>query len=425
MVAQNRDPSPSIAPAASGATTTTTAGTQVSTTETTPSITGAPAPLHDKPIALRIVGSNVKNLKGEYLGLIEEIALNPESKQIEFALLNTEYPTNSGRVTPAPWQSLTYVWDQSQVGGTPGAVQLFRLDVEKARLAQAPKIDKTQFAQLLMPPFRQQMIAFYGSASESVGGTGTETVTSSGSASGGSSSGTSAATRTPGTARTGGYTGGYATTSPGLLVLGDGSTSTNRVPLESTNVVSTGTNVITGTNISNTGTNTIASGRTNIFQPRIAPFPPFPGTNGITNQGSIAANGNGATAGISNSVSGSASASNQVLNPGTRQPLDTGTGTGTGATGSGSTSQSGGGASGTRGAGNGVWSPPNTIIIPGQSTITPKDSTDGTLTLPPPPGALPLPDPVGPLPFPPANRAGSLPPAASPSGAVPPTSGAK
>src|SRR5438046_9647646 len=92
------------------------------------------------PVVLRIVGSNVKNLKGEYLGRIDDVILNPESKQIDFALLDMTYPTNTGRVTPVPWNLLSYVWDQSQAGGLPGAVQLFRLDVDKSRLVLAPTV---------------------------------------------------------------------------------------------------------------------------------------------------------------------------------------------------------------------------------------------------------------------------------------------
>src|SRR4051812_3104907 len=213
LVAQTRDPAPAVAPTANAASTVVTPGnlTEVATN-------AEPKQLPAKPIALRIVGSNVKNLKGEYLGLIDDVVLNPESKQIEFALLNTEYPTNSPTVTPVPWQLLNYVWDQGQVGGLPGAVQLFRLDVDKGRLAQAPKIPKNQIAELMMPTFRQQLIAFYGNGTENVGGTGTEVATTSGTASGGTTgaSTTGAATTTAGTTGTVGTSDGFFLPSPGI-----------------------------------------------------------------------------------------------------------------------------------------------------------------------------------------------------------------
>src|SRR3954471_6380751 len=206
LLAQTRDPAPAVAPTGNAAATVVTPGNLTETAGT-----NSEPQLPAKPIALKIVGSNVKNLKGEYLGLIEGVALNPESKQIEYALLNTEYPTNSGRVTPVPWQNLSYVWDQGQVGGLPGAVQLFRLDVDKGRLAQAPKIPKNQIAELMMPTFRQQLIAFYGNGTENVGGTGTEVATTSGTASGGTTgaSTTGAATTTAGTTGTASTSDGF------------------------------------------------------------------------------------------------------------------------------------------------------------------------------------------------------------------------
>ncbi len=84
-------------------------------------------------VALRVVGSNVKNAQGEYLGRIEEAAVNPASGQIGFAILQIYYPTNTSRVTPIRWKVLSYVWDQSQAGGVPGANQTFHLNMSRAQ----------------------------------------------------------------------------------------------------------------------------------------------------------------------------------------------------------------------------------------------------------------------------------------------------
>ena len=234
----------------------------------------------NRPVALRIVGSNVKNLKGEYLGRIENVVLNPETKQIEFALLDTSYPTNTGRVTPVPWNSLAYVWDQSQVGGIPGAVQLFRLDVDKSRLALAPSIDKTQALSLLQPQLRQELVAFYGNGSETpVGGVGAASSTTAGTGSGGTVGTTATTAATPGTTTT--------TTFPfgGVVQPDIGSFGTNLTNFVVTNNVATvtnlfpgGTNVFVGTNIfpgASTNvffpTNTVAAG-TNVFPGAPAPL---------------------------------------------------------------------------------------------------------------------------------------------------------
>src|SRR5438874_12701629 len=91
---------------------------------------GAPSPPHGpRLVARRIVGSTVKNPQGENLGRVEEAAVNPVTGQIEFAMLQIHYPVSTTRVTPVPWKVLTYVWDQSQNGGLPGAVQTFNLNM--------------------------------------------------------------------------------------------------------------------------------------------------------------------------------------------------------------------------------------------------------------------------------------------------------
>src|SRR5258707_1148204 len=96
LSAQIRDLSPAVTPAGNAASAATTPGYATETTAV--STNSEPQQLPARPIALRTVGSNVKNLKGEYLGLMEEVILNPESRQIEYALLNMDYPTNTLKV---------------------------------------------------------------------------------------------------------------------------------------------------------------------------------------------------------------------------------------------------------------------------------------------------------------------------------------
>jgi hypothetical protein len=130
-------------------------------------ISRAPAPnlaqaQSSRLIALRIVGSNVRNPQGEYLGRIEQAAVNPATGQIEFAMLQTRYPTLSSRVTPVPWKVLGYVSDQSQTGGPPGAVQTFNLNMSRAQIERAPTIDKLQWPNLNEPYWLQRIFAYYG-----------------------------------------------------------------------------------------------------------------------------------------------------------------------------------------------------------------------------------------------------------------------
>ena len=213
------------------------------------------------------------------MGRIDDVALNPESKQIEFALVDMAYPTNTGTVTPVPWQLLNYVWDQGQVGGTPGAVQLFRLDLDKGRLAQAAKIDRKQIAELLQPQFRQQLLAFFGGSSEYAGATGTATAETSGGTSGGAASTSTTAQPAGASSATTGVTGTGATTpplaysTPGFIFLAPNGTTnisdTNRVLFVTntfvTNIVQETNGSLLQTNFAQ-GTNRNLGGGTNLAQ---------------------------------------------------------------------------------------------------------------------------------------------------------------
>ncbi len=82
-----------------------------------------PAKATTKPvITLRIVGSSVKNHRGEYLGRIDDIIVNPQTSHTELAMLLLDYPRNTTRVTAVPWPLLTYVSDQGQTGDAKKAI---------------------------------------------------------------------------------------------------------------------------------------------------------------------------------------------------------------------------------------------------------------------------------------------------------------
>jgi hypothetical protein len=129
-----------------------------------------------QPIALRIVGSNVKNPGGEYLGRIDNVVIDGESARAEYAMLVVNYPTNTSLYTPVPWGALNYVWDQAQSGGVPGALQVFLLNIDKAALERAPTVDQTQWRAIRQPELARQLAAFYGPTDASAIGSSSPTV---------------------------------------------------------------------------------------------------------------------------------------------------------------------------------------------------------------------------------------------------------
>jgi hypothetical protein len=347
---------------------------------------------------------------------MEEVALNPESKQIEFALLNINYPTNSTRVTPVPWQLLNYVWDQGQVGGTPGAVQIFRLDVDKSRLALAPSIERNHLADLMQPPFREQLLAFYGGTPE-YGASGAATASTSGSASGGPALPSGTASTSAGVSGSGGvspaeaaFVGGQP---GGVFVVG---TDTNANFGSSNNMTLLVTNVFPGT------TNTFISTNVFVFGTNV-----FPGSSNAFVSTNVSQGGSNAFAGSTNTFQstnafqprniatmGSSNSFRSDMPIGVPQqgtaapPVLAPTGRGSGTTAP-ATPRRGGGV-------GSPWSPPTDIIIP---------NPPPTANPPLPPGAtapnndtgnsIPSPAPTpAPVPAPAIPPTPTLPPAPSP-----------
>jgi hypothetical protein len=309
------------------------------------------APVARPPVSLRVVGSNLMNPQGQYLGRIEEVMLN-SANQIEFALVETSYPNVDMTVTPVPWSLLSYAWDQSKAGGTPGAVQTFLTSVDKAKLDQAPKINRKNRSNL-GPEWEQRVLAFYGSTPGAIGATGTASTSLAGGAAGGPAT---ASAVNPGVAAGGvgvpvdGYPGGYFVGAGGSLV-------TNTI---ATNASVT-SNFVTITNV--VGTNQFV-GRTNHFR----------GDTNFANTGTNALPRNGQLPGGTNLLYGR----RQFPNSGAEPPQNN--------TGNNNNNNTGGTGSGTATAGTGGAFAPIPPVNPNTGTTTP------TTILPPsnvaPPGTV-------------------------------------
>jgi hypothetical protein len=225
--------------------------------------TTQPPPPSKPPVSLRIVGSNLMNPQGQYLGRIEEAMLN-SSNQLEFALIATAYPTNDAVLTPVPWTMLSHVWDQSKAGGTPGAVQTFIAPVDKTKLDMAPKISRNHRTDL-PPDWVQRVYAFYGETPGAIGAAGSATASASGAGSGGTAA--AGTTTTPSGVAVGAGEGvaipPIVYTDPGGFIVGFPGTNTVTNTLLPTNIV--GSNIFVGGSNVFVGGSNIFAGGTNVF----------------------------------------------------------------------------------------------------------------------------------------------------------------
>src|SRR5688572_12487922 len=126
-------------------------------------------------IMVKVDGSRVIDVAGQPLGRIENIVLSPVGCA-EAAILTA----TSGRLIPIPWTLVRVSGDTRVAGAMPGANLVFSINVDQARLAQAPSFTRSQWPNMSNQNWLQGSINFFGSANASaVGATGggTNTVT--------------------------------------------------------------------------------------------------------------------------------------------------------------------------------------------------------------------------------------------------------
>jgi len=83
--------------------------------------------------ASKIIGTKVKNLKGENLGDIKELVLDPESGQVVYGVVSFGGVLGLGnKLFAVPWKALVWTRDK----------EYYVLDLDKDTLKKAPGFDK-------------------------------------------------------------------------------------------------------------------------------------------------------------------------------------------------------------------------------------------------------------------------------------------
>ena len=131
----------------------TTEATTVDRTITTQTIATVPS----SPTILRLGQVQVKDVSGVQIGTLEDIVVSPQG-YIEMGVISL----GGTRLVPVPWQVIRT--EQSAIGaGGVASPMIATLQVDQARLTQAPSIDRAQLrTQLSQPAFSQQVNTFFG-----------------------------------------------------------------------------------------------------------------------------------------------------------------------------------------------------------------------------------------------------------------------
>ena len=115
-----------------------------------------------QPIALRILGANLRDSVGAPVGRIENLIVDPNSGQVDFLIVSPFFPTNGSRMLAIPWKAISYRADQNGLGGS----QIFALTFPRTKLQQAPSFERYRWPDMTQEKWRQTIYSFY-----SAGGT--------------------------------------------------------------------------------------------------------------------------------------------------------------------------------------------------------------------------------------------------------------
>jgi len=114
--------------------------------------------------ASEVIGAEVKNPKGEKLGKVEELVLDPASGSIEYAVISFGGFLGMGdKLFAVPFSLLKApeVSDNSKMA-------FFTYDVDKAKMEKAPGFDKNNWPDVHEADWRNAVDQYYGSPSKAI-----------------------------------------------------------------------------------------------------------------------------------------------------------------------------------------------------------------------------------------------------------------
>jgi len=108
--------------------------------------------------ASRIIGAEVRNMQGDYLGRITDLMVDPQNGRIAFAVLSR------GGVLGIPMM-FTAVPFSTLTAGTPSHEKnAYLLDVSKEKLASAPTFSREQWPDVANREWGAEVYRYYGNA---------------------------------------------------------------------------------------------------------------------------------------------------------------------------------------------------------------------------------------------------------------------
>jgi len=122
-----------------------------------PVVFAAPSQTLDVYRASKLIGADVENPRGDNLGDIKDIVLDPQTGRIVYAVLGFGGFLGMGeKYFAIPWAALTPKEKR------PGEVDKFMLNADQEKLKNAPGFDKNNWPNMADRSWGEQIHAYYG-----------------------------------------------------------------------------------------------------------------------------------------------------------------------------------------------------------------------------------------------------------------------
>ena len=99
----------------------------------------------------KLIGTDLKTGKGEDLGQIKDVVVNPRNGKIRFAIIEVDSGGGAEALAPIPWQAVNLQAENQYVA-----------TIDKDKLKKGPHMSEQQWDKLMQPDYVVEVYRFYG-----------------------------------------------------------------------------------------------------------------------------------------------------------------------------------------------------------------------------------------------------------------------
>jgi sporulation protein YlmC with PRC-barrel domain len=99
----------------------------------------------------KIIGTDLKTAKGEDLGEVKDLVIDPTSGRIRFAIVGLQTSSGAEALAPIPWKAVNLQAEKQYVA-----------TIDKSKLYSGPHMSQQEWDKLMQPDYVVEVYRFYG-----------------------------------------------------------------------------------------------------------------------------------------------------------------------------------------------------------------------------------------------------------------------